>query len=653
MPTKSGIQPQNKGLKRPAARQGGKTPKRRNTNADTIKKKSVPVTATTPDAGSSDDESLMDSEGEENDEDAVEVTPTSAPPAGKGSAFESHKAQKELLAQRKAAKPNAEMTMHAKQLWNAARQRNLSKQERDDLCKKLADTVRGKVSEVACRHDTSRIIQTLVKYGRQEQRDMVASELKGQYKTLAQNKYSKFLILKLIRYCPKHRPSIFSEFQGHVLRLLLHREAGQVISEAFELYSNSTERAILLREFYGKEVALFEPKKEGDLGLRGVLTGLEQERALRILSAVKENLQSIFENSDKGAVSNAIVHSALWEYLSELERLNDKAESERRRQEIYEICEDSVAEMVHTRNGSQSVRYFLAYGSAKNRKQIVKLLKPHLERICLDSEAQLVLFTLLEVTDDTKMISKSVLGDLAALTPKLYADSNGRRALLYPLIYRSTRHVTPAMAAVLATTDSIRELTSKKDDDVRKAEIRKAYSEDMLNQVKLHASKMITDTGGSLLVAEVLLHADGDVASATEAILLPFKADYPAKNGETHPVQLSHTSRMLKQLLQGGHWSHANKTVVRSKYFDAVAFASTFLRILGDEDNGARLVAMAKGDGAFVVAELCERIEKEGSAADKGKLKKWFPRNVVGEIEHQDVKGASVLVEKLAALRAA
>ena len=31
----------------------------------------------------------------------------------------------------------------------------------------------------------------LVKYGRQEQRDMVASELKGQYKALAQNKYSK------------------------------------------------------------------------------------------------------------------------------------------------------------------------------------------------------------------------------------------------------------------------------------------------------------------------------------------------------------------------------------------------------------------------------------------------------------------------------
>ncbi len=78
------------------------------------------------------------------------------------------------------------------------------------------------------------------------------------------------------------------------MRLLLHREAGQVISEAFELYSNSTERALLLREFYGKEVALFEPKKEGNLGLRGVLNGLEQERTLRILSALKENLQSMY-----------------------------------------------------------------------------------------------------------------------------------------------------------------------------------------------------------------------------------------------------------------------------------------------------------------------------------------------------------------------
>jgi hypothetical protein len=36
-------------------------------------------------------------------------------------------------------------------------------------------------------------------------------------------------------------------------------------------------------------------------------------------------------------VSNAIVHRALWEYLSEIETLEDKAEAELLRREIYEL----------------------------------------------------------------------------------------------------------------------------------------------------------------------------------------------------------------------------------------------------------------------------------------------------------------------------
>lgn len=41
------------------------------------------------------------------------------------------------------------------------------------------------------KHDASRIVQTLVGYGSQDVRDEIARELKGRYKDLAQNKYSK------------------------------------------------------------------------------------------------------------------------------------------------------------------------------------------------------------------------------------------------------------------------------------------------------------------------------------------------------------------------------------------------------------------------------------------------------------------------------
>ena len=40
-------------------------------------------------------------------------------------------------------------------------------------------------------------------------------------------------------------------------RLLLHREASSVIADTFEMYANAYERALLLHNLYGKEVALF------------------------------------------------------------------------------------------------------------------------------------------------------------------------------------------------------------------------------------------------------------------------------------------------------------------------------------------------------------------------------------------------------------
>ena len=97
--------------------------------------------------------------------------------------------------------------------------------------------------------------------------------------------------------CPSQRTSILLEFQPHVLRMLLHKEASSVIADAFELYANAYERTILLRDFYGKEASLFtvthgseEDKELAKKGLGGLLEGADTERRRRILGSVKDNL---------------------------------------------------------------------------------------------------------------------------------------------------------------------------------------------------------------------------------------------------------------------------------------------------------------------------------------------------------------------------
>jgi pumilio family protein 6 len=61
----------------------------------------------------------------------------------------------------------------------------------------------------------------------------------------------------------------------------------------------------------------------------------------------------------------------------------------------------------------------------------------------------------------------------------------------------------------LAETDATKAQTSKKDDSVRAAEIRKAASESLLEFVAKHGKEVAMDTGGSLLVNEIILQTDG------------------------------------------------------------------------------------------------------------------------------------------------
>jgi pumilio family protein 6 len=107
-----------------------------------------------------------------------------------------------------------------------------------------------------------------------------------------------------VKSCPSHRLSIIAEFCSHVVRLLLHREASQVIADIYDLYANASERAILLRNFYGREAALLPLPAKGEDATKGwcgslpaILQGATEDQRRRILASLKENLElmSVFK----------------------------------------------------------------------------------------------------------------------------------------------------------------------------------------------------------------------------------------------------------------------------------------------------------------------------------------------------------------------
>lgn len=74
----------------------------------------------------------------------------------------------------------------------------MSLDERKELVEELFGIVTGRVKDFVFKHDSVRVIQCALKYANMSQRKMIATELKGEFRTLAESKYAKFLVAKLV-----------------------------------------------------------------------------------------------------------------------------------------------------------------------------------------------------------------------------------------------------------------------------------------------------------------------------------------------------------------------------------------------------------------------------------------------------------------------
>jgi len=194
------------------------------------------------------------------------------------------------------------------------------------------------------------------------------------------------------------------------------------------------------------------------------------------------------------------------------------------------------------------------------------------------------------------------------------------------------------MIARISETDGLRAQTSKKPSDVRANEICSAASPDLLSWVVRDGAEVSRETGGSLVITEIMLEAYGDKEAAMEALLIPLGTTYPSDD-HPHPIALPHTSRLYKALLQGGHFSQAINAVVTRPNFDPSIFATAFLRHVKLAD----ITSIARGGGAFVIAVLLERVVSDGTPEECGGLKECL--SALRDDEGQSIKGWAALSE--------
>ncbi|KAJ3385429.1 hypothetical protein HDU92_003070 [Lobulomyces angularis] len=401
--------------------------------------------------------------------------------------------QRSILQQRRKNKPNEPLINQCKKLWEQIRIKKLDKPKRDVLLNQLMDLVKGKCVEIIFKHDASRIIQCCLKYGNDEQRVLIAEELKGHYLEISKGQYGRFIVSKILKFCKNYRNLVINSFLGQVRKIIKHKEASLILEEIYCEYASALQKQHLMEEFYGPEYSIFRASSTRSLN------ELISENPVKRTSILKYLRDAIFTLLGKSGFQlnlHTIVHRAVLDYfkqLFEFDKSNEVTEINPQVTELIEALQEHLVHILHTREGAQVAQLSILYATPKLRKQIIKTLKSFIKKISMESYGFTVLLTIFECVDDTVLVNKSVLGELLSDAPvddssslkcgilQLSRDKNASKIFLYLLNGRNGKFLPSFVCKELEAMDFIRSITSKKEDKQKRKELLKVLIPELFN----------------------------------------------------------------------------------------------------------------------------------------------------------------------------
>lgn len=514
----------------------------------------------------------------------------------------------------------------------------------------MFDIITGRVKDFVFKHDSVRVIQTALKYANVDQRKMIARELKGDYKTLAESRYAKFLIGKMLVHGDEEtRDMVVPEFYGHVRQMIKHSEASWILDDVYRGIATSSQKAMLLREWYGAEFALFKSNQTGPVSadLKRILEDHPEKRT-PIMRSLHDLVNLLVQKKTTGFT---MLHDAMLQQFLNLVPGSEEAT------EFIELLKsdeegDLLKNLAFTKSGARLVCLALAYGNAKDRKQILKAYKETMKTLAYDAYGHQVLLAVYDVIDDTVLVSKSVFSELLGKEPlsesqqqgllQAISHINARVTLLYPFCGKMKAILPNEDLKLLDEIHRIRATTSKKDPGLRRKELVTSLSPPLLSLILSSAKELVSTSFGCQFIGEVLLGAPGGRELAVNAVAALAKGDDEIKSLLNSPA----AGRMLKSLVLGGRFNSTTKGIDRTD--PPLGFHDVFYSAIKDE-----ILDWATGANSFVVVGLLEapgfpHVEELSRNLGKGKGRQKLVEAAGpvgesgGEVKGKRLKGSKV-----------
>lgn len=462
--------------------------------------------------------------------------------------------QKTLKKNRQMERPNGELVMKGKLIWEKLRNNKNGKEEGYGMVEKMISLFKGKMMELASKHDASRMLQWMISSGSKDQRSVVIEELVPNVILLSKVQYGQFLVKKMIRYGSKEdKKKIVKMWKGHMVELGTHHVAAMVVEEGFEWFMPSQVSQLQL-EFYGKEYCYFALE---DIKNSTMLIENRPDKKAAMLEYVYHVVKKMV---DKQLLGCAFVQKLCWEFM-------DHADV-KQKLDMIDIVRDGALALISTKYGAMVVAACLKYGSVKDRKRIIKGLKGKALDACNHPSGYLVIMTLCNVVDDTVSIQKSVLAELVPHMEEIVRHATGYKVLLHLLAplnkayfdQKELEWMAPPMVPSKEDS-SVLTVNYKKDPATRRLELLKGMQQPLLDACTNIVQKMIVNKTMSFVLLETCTQFKNQALLDALLHILQEKNEY-----HMHPV----AHRTLQKLILISEFAFEQEyfTIVKENIWD-------------------------------------------------------------------------------------
>lgn len=251
---------------------------------------------------------------------------------------------------------------------------------------------------------------------------------------------------------------------------------------------------------------------------------------------------------NKKVLQFSFVHSLVWEYV----QVAVLEESPKRMDELVNLMAESCLQLMSTKPGAKVVCALISHSSAKDRKRIMKTMKGHMMESLLHHSAFLPVIRLIDVTDDTINVQKTLLQEIKSTVPDVKYSASGDvlgvpvpplvalalhaqgSKMLLRLLSPAKRHLEPDEELLFASEPT----TSKKSSAARRKEHVLFLRSALVSVVAKYAELLVRSRSGCKVLMETIeAFSPASVKDAVSRVLVGLPVNQIADEEEEEEQQ--------------------------------------------------------------------------------------------------------------------